>query len=348
MHRLIIPTGYMSSGSSAITDLLSEMKGYEASQGTFEYVFLHCPNGVFDLEDKLLIGNNALRSDEALHSFLDMMRQLYDKKYWWVGHYKEYVGEAFWTYTQEYVDALTQFNPSFYWYYQENTNLRMYVQLVVRRLVKILTFGKVSLPKPLLYQPITLSYVSDQEFYAMTKTYLDQVWKLAGLDQQNIILDQLLLPFNLFRFDHYFDDNAEVFVIDRDPRDVFLLNKYVSPIRNEPVPYPTDVQAFADCYGRLRAMEKTVDHPHIHRLHFEDLVYRYEETVASILGILGLTAGDHIAKGQHFQPERSIRNTQLFLNSPAYEQEVQPIEDALPQYLYPFPYAYQYDGGEIF
>ena len=25
---------------------------------------------VFDLEDKLLIGNNAIRSDEALHSFL--------------------------------------------------------------------------------------------------------------------------------------------------------------------------------------------------------------------------------------------------------------------------------------
>ena len=66
--KIIIPTGYMGSGSSAITDLFSEIDGVNASRGTFEYVFMHCPNGIFDLEDKLLIGNNAVRSDEALHS----------------------------------------------------------------------------------------------------------------------------------------------------------------------------------------------------------------------------------------------------------------------------------------
>ena len=69
MGKIIVPTGYMGSGSSAITDLLTELEGYDADTGTFEYVFLHCPNGLFDLEDKLLKGNNALRSDEALHSF---------------------------------------------------------------------------------------------------------------------------------------------------------------------------------------------------------------------------------------------------------------------------------------
>ena len=53
MNKLIIPTGYMGSGSSAITDLICEFEGYEADNGTFEYVFLHCPNGLFDLEDKL-------------------------------------------------------------------------------------------------------------------------------------------------------------------------------------------------------------------------------------------------------------------------------------------------------
>ena len=88
MNQLVVPISYMGSGSSAITDLVSEIKGYEAQNDTFEYVFLHCPNGVFDLEDKLLVGNNALRSDEALHSFCDTMKQLYDKKWWCVGNYK--------------------------------------------------------------------------------------------------------------------------------------------------------------------------------------------------------------------------------------------------------------------
>ena len=94
-NKIIVPTGYMGSGSSVVTDLVSEFEGFEASRGTFEYVFLHCPNGVFDLEDKLLVGNNAIRSDEALHSFYTTMKELYDKKYWWVGHYNKIVGEEF-------------------------------------------------------------------------------------------------------------------------------------------------------------------------------------------------------------------------------------------------------------
>jgi len=94
-NKVIVPTGYMASGSSVITDLVSEFDGFESARGSFEYVFLHCPNGVFDLEDKLLIGNNAIRSDEALHSFYNTMKQLYHKKYWWVGHYNQIVGKDF-------------------------------------------------------------------------------------------------------------------------------------------------------------------------------------------------------------------------------------------------------------
>ena len=348
MNKIVVPTGYMGSGSSAVTDLISEMDGYDATYGSFEYVFLHCPNGVFDLEDKLLIGNNAVRSDEALHSFLHTMRQLYDKKYWWVGHYKQYIGEEFWACTLDYVKSLTQFVPSFYWYYQENCNFRMLLQLVIKRIVKVLTFGKVHLAKPLLYQPISISYVTEEEFYQKTKVYLTKIWELAGIKQKNIILDQLLLPFNLFRLDRYFGNNIEVFVIERDPRDMFLINKYYYPQRNETVPYPTDVDSFFQCYGRLRAMEKPAESPHIHRLHFEDLIYRYESSVALIRQALGVTESQHSQKGKKFDKEKSIRNTQLFLRNTEFGQEAQRIATALPQYLYSFPYEYCYDGGTTF
>ena len=88
MKKIIVPVSYMGSGSSAVTDLISEFKDVNNEYGYFEYVFLHCPCGVFDLEDKLLNGNNILRSDEAIKNFLSTMKQLYDKKYWWVGNYK--------------------------------------------------------------------------------------------------------------------------------------------------------------------------------------------------------------------------------------------------------------------
>ena len=53
MKRIIVPMGYMGSGSSAITDLISEFKDCQNEYKSYEYVLLHCPKGLCDLEDKL-------------------------------------------------------------------------------------------------------------------------------------------------------------------------------------------------------------------------------------------------------------------------------------------------------
>ena len=42
--------------------------------------------------DKLLNGNNAIRSDEAIRSFELQMSKLYNKKFWWVGNYEKIIG----------------------------------------------------------------------------------------------------------------------------------------------------------------------------------------------------------------------------------------------------------------
>ena len=55
--KIIIPTGYMGSGSSAITDLLREYPRLNTKNADFEYIFLHAPNGLFDLEKKILENN---------------------------------------------------------------------------------------------------------------------------------------------------------------------------------------------------------------------------------------------------------------------------------------------------
>ena len=342
----------MGSGSSAITDLVAEFEGYEAAQGRFEYVFLHCPNGVFDLEDKLLKGNNAIRSDEALHSFYATMKQLYDKKYWWVGNYKETISNNFLEITKEYIDSLIQFKPEFYWYYQENTNVRMFFQLVAKRLVKYISFGKIVLKKPLLYSPMWISYIDDEEFYKKTRSYL---WKLLcelGIQEKNIVLDQLLLPFNLHRMKNYFlDVNAEVFVVERDPRDVFITNKYVWPAQNEQVPYPIDVEEFCKVYRKLRSMEnmKTNFENHIHRIHFEDLIYNYERMSEYVQTILKQeNIPKHVRKRQLFNPDMSIENTQLFYGRDKYKKEVEIIERLLPEYLYKFPYGRKTDMKKTF
>lgn len=355
MNKVIIPTGYMGSGSSAITDLIAEMEGYDATQGRYEYVFLHCPNGIFDLEDKLLIGNNAIRSDEALHSFYDTMKQLFHKKYWWVGHYNETISEKFLEITEEYIRELIQYKPAFYWYYQENTNFRMAVQLVIRRIVKLISCNKVILKKPLLYPEMWVTYVEDDEFYDITQRYIYKILNELGLGEKNIILDQLLLPFNLHRMKNYFKDNVEVFVVDRDPRDMFLINKYIYPSQNEQVPYPLDAEEFCKCYRRLRKMEKGIEseNKQVHRIHFEDLIYRYEQSVDAIRNILGRDTPDgklpeHLRKKQLFDPDRSIENTQIFAGREDFKKEMKIIEEMLPEYLYSFPYERKTDLSKSF
>ncbi len=347
MNKIIVPVGYMGSGSSAITHLMSEYKGYDAKHGEFEYVFLHCPNGVFDLEDKLLVGNNALRSDEALHTFLKEMTKLYQKKYYWVGHYKEIVGEAFLDDVKDYIDTLIDYRSDYYWYVQEDTSKKMVIQLIFKRIVETLSFHKIKLPKPLLYPQAWLSYPTPEKFYQASHDFIYKTLNHIGLKDRNIILDQLLLPHNLHRIDHYFDDDLHCFVISRDPRDVFIINKYIWAYTNEVVPYEKDVHRFCQQYRLIRSLEKTTSSNKVHRFQFEDFIYNYEHTVSDVESILGLTPNDHINPKKAFNPDISINNTQLF-RLEKYKEEVSVIEQELKDYLYDFPYVRIPDEKKIF
>ena len=347
-NKVIIPTGYMGSGSSAITDLLGEIEGIDTSKGSFEYVFLHCPNGVFDLEDKLLMGNNAVRSDEALHEFYHTMCQLYDKKYWWVGHYRENVGEKFLKVTERYLKEIIQFCPEFYWYYQENVTPKMVPQLVFNKTAGKLPGMNKHVKKALKYSPMWISFVTPEEFYNTTKKYIYKVLELLGKNEKHIVLDQLLLPFNLFRMDHYFNDDAVVFVVERDPRDVFIINKYFWSKSDSLVPYPTDVEQFCKYYSRLRQIEKPCTNKNVHRIKFEDLIYHYEDTVAQILKDLDMDKEMHTKIKTKFIPEKSIKNTQLFNLNEEYAKECKIIEERLGEYLYDFPYEFKEKERTIF
>lgn len=348
MNKIIIPTGYMLSGSSAITDIVREFRGYNAMHNDFEYVFLHCPDGLFDLEDKLLVNNNAIRSDEALRSFRAAMSELFDKPFWWPGNYQKHLSSRFMDITDAFIESLTQFRSSNYWYYQEQRGIRALPKLVFNKAIRTLTRNQICPSMPLRYQGMLLSLPSTEEFYKAAKDYLDSLWHELGIEEGNLVLDQLLLPFNLWRFDNYFLDNAECFVVERDPRDTFLLNKYVCGQKYSlPVPFPTDVEEFCQYYLSLRNSEKIAKSPHVHRIKFEDLIYRYEETLEQIMNTLSLSPLDHELAQHHFNPQKSMNNTQLFLD-PQFASEVSRINELLAPYLYDFPYPISHDDASIF
>lgn len=338
-HQIVVPTGYMGSGSSAVTDLLSEVEGYTSTNGNYEYVFMHCPNGVFDLEDKLLIGNNVVRSDEALHSFYYCMETLCKNKHYWVGDYNNKIGEEFFEWCNDFINSLIDDKiQEAYWYYQENPDFRIFIKKVISKLLKVASHNKIKTKPGVRYEEMWISYVSEENFYKCVKTFLEQFFNKMGIKDNNIILDQFLLPHNLFRMDRYFDDNCKVIVVERDPRDVFLLNKYYWNKANCPVPYSFNVEKFCRNYKKMRLSEKTLDNKNVKRICFEDLIYNYDKEVKSLFDFLGISKEMHIRPGTKLIPEKSRINTQLFLKNNMFIEEAHYIENQLKEYIYDFPY----------
>lgn len=338
MNKLLIPTGYMGSGSSAVTDILKSLDGFTAPHGSFEYVFLHCPDGVFDLEDKLLVNNNALRSDEALRSFRKAMKELFDKPLWWPGLYKKNLSPRFMEVTDGFISSLVQFRSNGFWYHQEVRGARAFFPLAFNKVLRMVSNGKINRTAPLLYKGMEISLPTPEEYYSAARRYVDELLSAMGISTTNLVLDQLLLPFNAWRMDNYFGENAECIIVDRDPRDVFLCNKYIWRKRDgNPVPYPDDVNEFCAYYKALRKAERLTDNPHVHRMHFEDLIYSYDRSTDRIMDIAGVSP-DAPKPALAFDPETSIENTQLF-NLPEFEDEAAVIERELKDYLYDFPEA---------
>lgn len=343
MDRIIVSTGYMGSGSSAITDLVSEFRECQNEFKSYEYVLMHSPNGVFDLEDKLLLGNNAIRSDEAIRTFRSHAKKLYDKKFWWVGNYKKIIGPDFMKKTDEYVNSLINFNYKGYWYNHEEVNTKMFFKLLLRKPIKILTLNKVKFNKVLKYNDgMKICLPTKEEFYQKSHKYIYDLIDEISRGKKNVVLDQFLLPFNLYRVDNYFDDKLKVIVVERDPRDVFILNKYIWPKRELCVPIPVEVNEFCDYYKRMRESEIKTDSKKVLRIKFEDLIYNYDKEIDRITKFLGFKDSDHLYKKTRFNPDISIKNTQLF-NEKKYKSEVDIINKKLKKYLYDFPYELNND-----
>lgn len=350
-NQIVIPTGYMGSGSSAMTDLLSEIETYGDNAGSYEYILMHCPDGVFDLEDKLLYGNNVIRSDEAVHRFLLCMQDLYQKKNYWPGNYKKNISKQFMKYCYDFIEHLDPIElRDTYWYFQQNPKgIRMHgICILMRVLRKLRLHKKITLNVPLRYKDMKVVIPEKEKFFYEAQNFLNNIFNDLGSDSKNLVLDQFLLPHNLCRINDYFDESLRVFVIERDPRDVFILNKYFWKKAGAPIPYPMDAEEFCRMYRCIRESEKTIIDTRILRLNFEDMVYDYEETLLRIYSFLGIDGKYHEKhKKRVFNPDISVNNTMLFKENGFYKKEIKLIEDSLADYLYDFPERYHHVSNKM-
>lgn len=328
--KIVVPTGYMGSGSSAITDILKEYSNVNTKNYDFEYIFLHMPGGLFDFEDKLFLNNNSLRSDEAIKSFRNNIKDLYKLRGWWPGNYKKYVTKNFLDIVEKYISKIKESNFQGTWYYNEKyKGYKFYKRALKNRIYKILK-KKIILEK----FDIEYSFISKEDFYKYSCEFIYDIVKEINIENKDLVLlDQLILPHNVHRLKNYKYVNILPIVVERDPRDVFLLNKYFWVPNGFPIPYPLDAESFCKYYKKLRKNEIIDSEINVLRLKFEDLIFNYDKSLKQIESYLGLEENSHINKKEFFNPEISLGNIGLYKQD-KYKDEVKIIEKYLYEYLY--------------
>jgi len=331
MKKLISCSSYYGSGSSAITDLVGEYTGVK-SLTDYEFRFLHDIDGIMDLEYHLVMNPNRHNSGHALKRFWRLAQ--FNAGNRWDKRYSAFLGENYIKLTKDYVDNLTDLKFPGYWFmdlYEKGIFL-YYLKAVTSKVIRKLHLSRYynMLPREVTY----CSHPSEDKFLGLTRKYVSEIIKAANPeDADYLMMDQLTPSSNVNRCLRYFDDNLRVIIVDRDPRDIFVLNKTIW----KTTIVPTNPIDFCKWYAYTHGCAKgqPLDKNRVIKIQFEDLVYRYSETVSVIEQFIGLSSTNHKKPFEGMNPKQSINNTWLFKDYEPHSEIIY-IEEHLKEYLYDF------------
>lgn len=337
--KIVTVTGYYGTGSSAVTDLISELDNVH-SLGDYEIRFLHDPDGLSDLEFKIIENFNRHNSSHAVKHYLQYAKFLNS-----VAGYRKYAklfNDRFMEYTYEYLDELIEFKYCGSWHYDViDKGMKYYIldRIVNKCISKInrwfnkkllSTFNVLSKNEKIVYG---VNPDADH-FLAATRKYVRKLlMELNDDTKEFLMIDQIVASSNISRYLRYFSEPCYVFLVDRDPRDLFILDKLYWGGNG----FPGDVVKFCKHYRLVRyTKKKEVSCNAVCGIQFEDMVYKYDETKRKIFGFIGTEEKHHAKPLKYLQPDISRNNTQLWIKHPEYNEEIRYIEENLPEYLYDY------------
>ncbi len=333
--RVISCASYYGTGSSAITDYVAEFDGI-FSLTNEEFRFLQDPDGIDDLAFHLLENHNRHNAGHALKRYKRLVDfydgNIFGRKYapFFHNHWREI--------SYRYIDALTDFKFNGWWMYDlyDRGSWFYFRKRIVNKLLHK-TIWRNSPERTLNTMKNEVTYCSaptEERFVDLTKGYIEELLDEASGGAETVMVDQIVPPSNLPRYTRYFDD-IKVVVVDRDPRDLYLLEKM--EWKDGVIPHD-DVKTFVKWYRYTRQHRKTetFDGGTTLFVRFEDLLYRYEAETSRLRDFLGLDEAAHVAPRTLLIPERSKRNTRKWLEYPECASDVAYIEEQLPEYLYDY------------
>ena len=354
----IAVTGYYGTGSSAVIDFLSEFQNVECAIGNrYEHYPFLGQNAILDLENRLFGENsNYMIRDYAINAFIKEMKRQNEHNFGWFGSYKKLFGLKFMTSVNRFVDAISAYKDckSFTQVKKiKHTPLKAILQLGARIILKrkIYDFGRVYVYDK---NPIRFLTVGHEEFMKHAKAFIKEYFDMCQIGNNIMVYDHLLLPEQARIVDKFFDDDFKLIVVDRDPRDVYLLSEYYwSTLKfgAQPGIYPEGIDGFCGHWENTHKYLEKIDKKKIKNvmfLQFEDLVYNYDETSQKLMKFCCLKSEDHVNKKKIFNPSKSINNTQIFNLDSKYNNEAELIKEKLSHLIYEFPFKKTQNTGEVF
>lgn len=315
-------------GSGAVTDLLREYDEITYDQHFHEFSLCYYTDGLLDLKHHLC--DSPIRfesSDSALYRFDNLIRSIYSGKHLHSSAHNKELYDI----SQKYLDDITQVKWKGTWGFRlgERDGLRSFITKVLFKVRPIIG------DKPYIYFTDELMRFSirPEEFNDKTVAYVENILNTAiKANGEYVLLDQA------FPGDHpeicfpFFKDPKAI-VVDRDPRDVFLLSKYDLHADSSWIP-TKDVQQFIYYYSRMRECANLNNSDRVLHVQYEELIYNYENAVREIESFLNIS--NHSLKGKYLRIEDSIYNTQLFNKYPQEADNIKCIEDELHKWIFNF------------
>lgn len=343
MKKVITCTGYGYTGSSVITDFLKEFDCCRPL-GETEYTIMHEPNGISDLEYRLVENNNRYSVDYGVLKFKALVERLSGTKSR-PGIYEKTFKHKFRKISEDYISKLVQVSFLGNWeidYIEASLKKKILHRILdkFRRMyldILRIDYGE----KPpffdsMLYErKMCYSYFDKDEFYKTTERYLEALFsEIDDIDQyEYLVFDQLVPSANISRYFNYYRA-MKVIVVDRDPRDIFILNREKWKANWIPNDLDTYIKWFRSIREHLK--HESEDANQVLRIRFEDFVYKYDETSKRIMSFLELTNEHHTKQKQYFNPDLSIKNTRTWNTYTAYIGDLNTIKMELPEFCYDY------------
>lgn len=328
--KLITCVGYHATGAGVIDDLLRECDNVAQGKYEREVRFLHDPDGVADLEYHLVTNPHRSASGQAIKRFI---------------HYTQTEGKQGlsvfgprWNELAiEYAESLAIMKYKG-WRFADVEQLPFWEKsfFMLRRAFNHLLPRAIRKPGWYDYFPKLETYyslLSRDVFLEKTRSFVAELCESANPEHKEyLMLDQFVPSHNPLQSVPYIGD-IKIIIVDRDPRDLYIHNMYHKDHR-----LPKDPHLFATQYRLMRKRYGEEDSRMVLRVNFEDMIYNYQDYTTKVFRFLGINPIEHhVQPKAYFNPDVSIKGTQMWKRFPQYLDSVAIIEKELPDMLYSYP-----------